>query len=195
MKYITDSIKKFFSMKNGYTIIEVLVAVAIFTLVIAAPTGFLVSAIRAQQKALLSQKALDETSYVLEYMSRSIRMAEKELSGLCLSSNGLNYEKIEEEGKTGLKFINYHGQCQEFFLDANDNNRLKEVIDGGIPTPLTSMEISSFKIESHGDSWAQTKSDGTLDHNQPKVTIFLEIEGIIQLQTTISQRNLDIEYN
>lgn len=192
MKNIADRITNFYSMKNGYTIVEILVAVTIFTLVIAAPTGFLVSAIKAQQKALFSQKTLDETSYALEYMSRSIRMAKKELSNFCLSSRGLNYEKIEEEDRTGLKFINYHGQCQEFFLDANDN-RLKEVKNGGQPIPLTSMEISFFEIESHGDSWAQIV-DGYLEHNQPKVTIFLEIKDIIQLQTTISQRNLDVSY-
>ena len=195
--------------KRGYTLIEVMVAVGIFTIVIAAPTGFFVSSLKGQQKALASQEVLDETSYALEYISRSLRMAKKELNCeskltpntcVCLKNAGYgtNYELIHEDEKKGIKFTNYRNQCQEFFLDINDN-RLKEVKDGGEAIPLTSddLEIVSFKIVPQ-DSWGQN------DNKQPKITLFLEVKGIesarpelqpkIQIQTTISQRNLDVTY-
>ena len=193
--------------KNAYTLIEVLVAVGIFTIVIAAPTGFFVSALKGQQKALASQEVLDETSYALEYVSRSLRMAKKELN--CASKSdpttcaclkiggyGVNYE-LTHEGK-GIKFTNYQNQCQEFFLDINDN-RFKEVKDGGEAIPLTSddLEVVVFKIGPQ-DSWGQN------DNKQPKITLFLEVKGVestrpelqpkIQIQTTVSQRNLDVTY-
>ena len=193
--------------KNAYTLIEVMVAVGIFTIVIAAPTGFFVSALKGQQKALASQEVLDETSYALEYISRALRMAKKELNCAsklepstcaCLTTSGygVNYE-LTHEGK-GIKFTSYQNQCQEFFLDMNDN-RLKEVKDGGEAIPLTSddLEIVSFKIGSQ-DSWGQN------DNKQPKISLFLEVKGVesarpelqpkIQIQTTISQRNLDVTY-
>ena len=192
---------------KGYTLIEVMVAVGIFTIVIAAPTGFLVSSIKGQQKALASQEVLDETSYALEYISRSLRMAKKELNCeskltpstcACLKNAGYgtNYE-LTREGR-GIKFTNYQNQYQEFFLDINDN-RLKEIKDGGEAIPLTSddLEIVFFKIGPQ-DSWGQN------DNKQPKITLFLEVKGIesarpelqpkIQIQTTISQRNLDVTY-
>jgi len=195
--------------KRGYTLIEVMVAVGIFTIVIAAPTGFFVSSLKGQQKALASQEVLDETSYALEYISRSLRMAKKELNCeskltpntcVCLKNAGYgtNYELIHEDEKKGIKFTNYRNQCQEFFLDINDN-RLKEVKDGGEAIPLTSddLEIVSFKIVPQ-DSWGQN------DNKQPKITLFLEVKGIesarpelqpkIQIQTTISQRNLNVTY-
>ena len=193
--------------KNAYTLIEVLVAVGLFTIVIAAPTGFFVSSIKGQQKALASQEVLDEVSYALEYMSRSLRMAKKEMNCtsklepttcVCLETSGygVNYE-LTHEGK-GIKFTNYRNQCQEFFLDVNDN-RLKEVKDGGEAIPLSSneLEVVSFKMGPQ-DSWGQN------DNKQPKITLFLEAKGVesarpelqpkIQIQTTISQRNLDVTY-
>jgi len=194
-------------MQKGYSLIEVLVAVAIFTIVVAAPTGFFVSSLKGQLKSLASQKLLDNSSYVLEYMSRSLRMAMKELStdplGACLFQDGTgtilygyNYQ-ITREGD-GLKFINYKGECQEFFWDKNDY-RLKESKGGGAPVVLTSedLEVISFKI-GPDDSWDQA------DTAQPRVTIFLDIKGgkgqkpelrpEIKIQTTVSQRNLDVPY-
>jgi len=188
-------------MNKSYTLIEVLVAVSIFAILIAAPTGFLVGSLKGQQKVLASQKLLDNTSYTLEYISRALRMAKKELSieptTACLLEDstilyGYNYQ-ITWEG-AGLKFINYKEECQEFFLE---DNRLKESKDG-IENYLTSedLEITSLKFRLSGES--QTDTD------QPRVALFLEIKGgkgqlpelrpLIKIQTTISQRNLDVPY-
>jgi len=188
-------------MNKSYTLIEVLVAVSIFTIIIAAPTGFLVGSLKGQQKALASQKLLDNTSYTLEYMSRTLRMAKKELStesaAACLLEDstilyGYNYQITRSE--TGLRFINYKEECQEFFLE---QKRLKESKDG-IENYLTSedLEITSLKFKLSGES--QT------DNDQPRATLFLEIKGgkdlkdelrpLIKIQTTISQRNLDVPY-
>ena len=60
---------------KGYTLIEIMVAVAVFAVVIAAPMGFFVSAIKGQQKALVSQGLTNSISYNLEYISRALRMA------------------------------------------------------------------------------------------------------------------------
>jgi type II secretory pathway component PulJ len=180
-------------MNKSYTLIEVLVAVGIFIIIVAAPTGFLVGSLKGQQKALASQKLLDNTSYTLEYMSRALRMARKELAAPgCLSQNGLNYE-ITRSG-TGLKFISYKEECQEFFLE---EGRLIEAKDG-TENYLTSedLEIISLSFKLSGES--QT------DYDQPRLTLFLEIKGgknltaeiqpLIKIQTTISQRNLDVPY-
>lgn len=194
-------------IQKGYTLIEILVAVGIFTILIAAPTGFFVGSLRGQLKTLASQKLLDNTSYTLEYISRSLRMAKKELSAdpltACLLEGGTilyghNYQITR--GGNGLKFINYKNECQEFFLDENDH-RLKESKNGAAPVALTAedLEITSLtglKFKLSGESQADT--------DQPRVTLFLKIKGgkgqmeelqpLIKIQTTISQRNLDVPY-
>jgi len=201
-------------MKNGYTLIEVLVAVGIFTILIAAPTGFFVGSLRGQLKALASQKLLDNTSYALEYISRSLRMAKKDTIGSCVlpldSTNYRNYEKTDfrelngiDYSGPGIKFRNYQEACQEFFLDETEESETKGQIveskNGSVPVALTSkdLEIISFKI-GPAESWDQDDTD------QPRVTLFLKIKGArgqkpelqpeIKIQTVISQRDLDVPY-
>ena len=185
--------------KNAFTLIEIMVAVAIFAVFSGAFVGFFIASIQAQKKVLASQALIDNVSFNLEYISRAIRMARKELSDppICLSSRGLNYEKTQD-GK-GLKFINYDGICQEFFWNDSDE-RLYESKRGETPIPLTSanLEIISFQL-GLDDSWGQEQEPPT----QPKVTLFLELkrkgqgqepQPSISIQTTVSQRNLNVRY-
>lgn len=183
--------KTYFMKNRGFTIIEMLVAMAVFSLVIGTTIGIFVWAVKAQRRALAHQQLLDSTSYIMEYMSRAIRMARKDdLDGDCLIGTKVNYEITH--GGQGLKFKNYDNECQEFYLL---DGRLRENIDGIDDLPLTASNftVNSFKIDP-SDSWDQDDTD------QPRVTIYLEIqpkgtdEPKIKLQTTISQRNLDVQY-
>ncbi len=189
--------------QKAYTLIEVLIAVAIFFTVIAGPTGLFVSSLKSQNRILSVREIIDNSSHVFEYMSRALRMARKELdcgpekdACTCLedSSYGSNYEITY--GGRGIKFNNFQqpSVCQEFFWDTADN-RLKESKDGAEPIALTSddLEVVSFKFEEFG-----LNQD---DNIQPRITIFLELTKKnqteppkIRVQTTVSQRNLDVMY-
>ncbi len=179
---------------KGFTLIEMLVAMAIFSTVMGIITGIFITGIRQQKMALDSQIVLDQTSYALEYMGRALRFAKKETSaGACLFQAGLNFE-ITHSG-SGIKFINHlqGDDCQEFFLE---NNKIKywKQSDPNPPFPLTStkLEVSQFKFNLVGGS--------QLDNIQPLVTIFSEIKSAgasgqsQKIQTSISQRNLDVTY-
>ena len=178
----------------GFTLIEMMVAVAIFSLMVGTIINIFMWGIREQRRALATQKLLDETSYALEYMSRSIRMAKKDdVSGVnCLTGDKTNYE-ITARG--GLRFVNYKNECQEFF---SKNNQLKEEKAGStLPMTSTNTKIEALRFSLIGQNQPPT------DNLQPRVTIFLDIKGAgqkpeekpqIKIQTTISQRNLDIQY-
>ena len=172
---------------KGYTLIEILVAMSIFLTIIAAPTSFFVSSLKGQQKALASQEMIDNVSYIMEYMSRALRMAKKDLTGTCIGQN-MNYENLIDT--PGIKFLNYQDKCQKFFLEDETLKESKDdVINNLTPNDL---EVVSFKINF---------LDGGEDE-QPRVTLLLEVRGErgqktelqpeIKIQTTISQRNLDI---
>lgn len=191
--------------QRAYTLIEVLISVAIFFTVIAGPTGLFIFSLKNQNRILSTREIVDNSSHVFEYMSRALRMARKELdcdfrgepeTCSCLKDNGygFNYE-ITRQGK-GIKFKTSQqpSVCQEFFWDSTDN-RLKESKDGSEPIPLTSddLEVISFKFKEAG--FPQD------DNDQPRVVIFLEITKKsqtqapkIKIQTVISQRNLDVRY-
>ena len=144
---------------------------------------------------MASQELYDNVSYTLEYISRALRMAKKDLTGSCITAN-MNYATTTD-GK-GIAFKNYKGECQEFYWDTIDN-RLKETSGKGTGIPLTasSIEVVSFVLGGE-DTWSQD------DAYQPKVTLFLKIKGkrgtlpelqpTMKIQTSVSQRNLDIRY-
>ncbi len=177
-------------MKKGYTLIEILVAVAIFFTVVSIPTSFFILSLKSQGKVLGLREIIDNSSYALEYTSRVLRMAKKDdLEGVnCLSGDKVNYE-ITHSGQ-GIKFKNYKDECQEFYLEGG---QIKEQKGGNI-FPLTSdnLEITSLTFKISG----QEQEDGL----QPRATILFEIQKKgqpatkIRLQTTVSQRNLDVTY-
>ena len=191
--------------EKSFSLIELLVAITIFMLVISSAVGLFVSSIRSQSKLLTSQKILDETGYAIEYMSRALRMAKKETktdpAELCLSSTGSNYNN--PTGQSSIRFINYNDQCQEFFLDGDQLKEKRAVSSNDashkfsdLPTSGVALTSAGFTVSKaifliQGDT--HTPSD---DGIQPRVTIVLEIgkgsANKIQIQTTISQRDLDV---
>lgn len=191
---------------TGFTLVEILVAVTIFSITIVAASGLFTTAIRGQRTVLTSQELLDQASYSMEFMSRALRMAIKETTttNTCLDSGyGYNYETIN--GGEGIRFINHldDDKCQEFYLDT-DTRQLKERISSdhsslhfGSPLSLTSddLKIDNLKFNLSGEYQD--------DNIQPRVTILLEIERPnaipgynpkLKLQTNVSQRNLDVQY-
>lgn len=182
-------------MKKGFTLIEMLVAVAIFFIVVSIPTGFFVLSLKSQKRVLALREIIDNSSYALEYTSRALRMARKddiEIGGVvkdCLSGDKVNYEITN--GGQGIKFRNYLDKCQKFYLSGT---QLREWKDDGTDLPLTSDNLEITLLEFYLSGATQG------DSLQPRVTILFEIQKKgqpgtkIHLQTTISQRNLDVTY-
>jgi len=168
-------------MKKGFTLIEVLVAVAIFVSVMVVAGSAFVSAIQAQRYNLAYQELLDQTSYAMEHMSRTIRMAKKATADVCGLGEGDNYNI---SSSNSIQFIDQYGDCAEFFWDKNTNELKKRA--GTQTTPLTSpsLRVDNFNV-----------SLGT-SLNQPIVTIVLEVTGAedtnILIETSVSQRDLNL---
>ena len=181
-------------MKKGFTLIELLVSMTIFSVVMVSAIGLFSAGVENQRKILALQTLSNNTSYVIEYMSRTIRMAKKDLGGLYLTTAGCNFEN--PDGDSSILFMNYHQDRQEFFLE---NGQIKEKKgplsqSGPLAIPLTSDNFLVQKLVFELSGECQT------DELQPKVTIVIEIQTKeakpqrLNLQTTISQRDLDIEY-
>ncbi len=190
------------SFLSGFTLIEMMVAVTIFVILITAFTGFFIRVIQMQKRVSDSQEMIGNISYNLEYMSRAIRMARKDMEGLCLTTAGKNNNYETNEERSRIRFLNYENRCQEFFLE---NGRLKEnrSTDNSSdnfqpPLPLTQvgLDVISFQL-GPSVSWGQD------DLLQPSITFLLEAVSKgqihdpqlrIKVQTTVSQRNLNVQY-
>jgi len=176
----------------GFTLIEMMVSAVIFLIIIGIASGLFISSLKAQRQALASREILDSLSYNLEYISRALRMAQKDLVGTCIP-NKVNYQETPR-GQGGIKFLNYDGsECQEFFLDT-DGILKEDKTSYAQSLPLTpeGITINSCKFELSGQSQD--------DYLQPRVTISLDVQckkqaGVrMKIQTTVSQRNLDVIY-
>ena len=199
--------------QRGITLVELLVALSIFLIILGGVTQVFITNLKSQRIILAEQLLLDQANYTVEYMSRALRMAKKELNctnpadwktcnptlnpPYCLMSFGNNYE-ITQEGE-GIKFINpMRGYaCQEFYLDGG---MLYEEIIKSPPfdTPIAPMPLFSEGIQVNS-LWFEVSGNSQDDNLQPKVTINMELEipaenFKINIQNTISQRDLDVEY-
>ncbi len=210
--------KKKYNKKKGFTFIELLVAVTIFSITILAASALFTSAIRGQRTTLISQELLDQSSYAIEYMSRALRIATKELNcsdpldpATCDPSNpphcltnkgyGWNYETNPPDYDK-IKFINHlqDNDCQEFFLE-NSTHRIKyKTGEGEFYLTSDDIRVNFLKFDLSGEYQGEP---GNPDNLQPRLTILLEVERKgptptenpkIKIQTSISQRNLDVQY-
>lgn len=187
-------------IKNGYTLVEILVGIAIFALLVAGPTGLFISSLKSQNRILGLREVVDSSSYVLEYMSRALRMARKDLEGNCVQGGDIYNYGFPVGQNTRIIFLNYQNICQQFALI--DGYRLKErkSTDGnkanfGQFMSLTSQRLSVDLLQ------FEIKGEAQADNLQPRVTILLEmtkraVSGFpeVKAQTTISQRDLDVHY-
>lgn len=178
-------------MNKGFTLIEIIVAATIFSIVISAVSSLLVMSLRGQRNIFIQQNLVDNTRFALEQMSRQIRMAQSDETGVCTGTAGAMYSS----GGTSLSFIDYQnpGNCLTYELSGT---KIKKQSDTGQPfVDLTADDININRLNFivHGRD--------VRDSEQARVTIVIEAEGANQsagglpgilLQTTISARNIDV---
>jgi prepilin-type N-terminal cleavage/methylation domain-containing protein len=188
--------------KAGFTLVEMLVSLAIFSIIVSAFLGIFTSFIKSQRRILAEKQLVDQTSYFIERFSRITMMAQKDVSGTCIAANR-NYGTTTISGIMYFAFLDANSKCHMFFLESGTikeqesatNNNYDFSSDPASPySPLRlfspNFTVTSFKIT--GAGWQQ------IDFIQPSVTIFFEASGKdnikIKSQTTISQRNGDVAF-
>jgi type II secretory pathway pseudopilin PulG len=187
---------------KGFTIIEIIVVLAIFLFVIGAAIGIFISIVKNQKMILSEQQFLNQVSYVQEYMSKALRMAKSELSENCLQDTTISDEyhpgfvylltryDVNFGTYKGIKFLNQsdngtNGQppaCQEFFWDDEDGS-IKEIKNGSSPVQLTSSDLrikeAKFVVNGVVDQTSCSSPCGASwctggSCLQPRVTILLK---------------------
>jgi type II secretory pathway pseudopilin PulG len=199
--------KKYFKdgkLLTGFTMIELIVVIAVFMFIIGAAVGIFLSIVQNQKKLLSEEQLLNQISYIEEYMSKAMRMATKDLSGNCLIDNsptspfpgksypGYNYllTRPFTTGPaagffTGIKFFNQSDNiCQEFYWDTTQGV-LEEVRGSASPIALTpsSMQINSIKFSINGTGGCYGggtcpfgDQDLSVVNLQPRITMLLNVK-------------------
>lgn len=159
--------------KKGFTLVEVLVSVALFSIIILAATEIFKLVVDSQRSALATQNVQESLKYFLEVTGKEIRMAQKD-NGVCadvpddkifvVSSNALG---------DVLTFKNYYDQCVSYSLAADgDNQRFR------VARNTEADFISPAKIRIEDLHFILNESIST----QPMVTINLRAYALSEAQ-------------
>jgi prepilin-type N-terminal cleavage/methylation domain-containing protein len=176
MKLITYNSK--LKTNSGFTIMELMVAMALFVILISIASGGFVKSLRSQRTMVGLVAANDNAGLTLEQMTREIRF-------------GYNFVKISE---TEFQFVNSNNVAVSYRLydgaiERGTENQSPEKTYKKITAD--NVLVNSFGIIMDGEA----PSDG----KQPRITITLSIsakgkqfEGFsTNIQTTISPRTID----
>ena len=198
--------------REGFTLIEVLVSLTLFTIVVTMAVGTLLVLIDANSKQQNVQSVVTNMSFALDSMTREIRTG---YFYQCENSSA-NLQKVSgpiyqdcSNGEANFAFTESGGSLTGDL----DSNRIGYRLNGnsierrlGNPSsngvdwrPITAPEVIVETLEFVVTD-SQPYSDGFINKKSPTVTIFVsgtagEIAGLdssFNLQTTVTQQILDI---
>ena len=179
----------------GFTLVEVLVSVGIFSIVMLVATGSVFTIVAANKKTHTLKSVMTNLNFALESMAREIRVGTGYQCGLSggdctLGDTSFRFTSNRDFDGDGLNdTLEY-----SFAVDANSKGRLYQRRYGTDPSPVpitaSEINITSMKFYVIGSS----ASDG----KQPKLLITItgsvgegDSKSTFKIQTTVSQRSID----
>jgi prepilin-type N-terminal cleavage/methylation domain-containing protein len=195
--------------QKGTTLLELMVAVAIFSVLILMVTNIFKAVVDGQRSSLAAQNTQESMRFVMETMSKAIRQAQSLANstecrfpgGSAAVNKVYNIDSTHNLGGANsdiLYFKNKGGDCIYYFT-ANDVLYIASATPPvvGIPEifPLTPDEIKVSEL----DFDVVDDAIGAFHSVQPRVTFKMKVEFIgkpehkqtMYLQTTVSSRHYE----
>jgi len=186
------------SANEGFTLVELLVAMGVFVILLGIIVGIFISALRTQRSLAALMLVNDNTSLVLEQMAREIRTGFNFVVAPDSVASCTN--RISSQTYTGGKeliFCNANEQIVTYKWESDSiSDSIKRRVGTDTPLPITgdNVKISNLKF-----ILAHCGLEGGCFAWPPRITITLSVtpkgsnlEDVIQtnIQTTVSGRNL-----
>ena len=190
----------YFSKKNknhhkafGFTLVEIIVAVGIFSLVMVTTTSSLLTVIHANSKSQTLKSVIDNLNVAVENISRSVRIGtEYECTNAGTSCAG---------GDTSFSFVTQDNLPTTYYFGDQQNSRGETVgalfrVQEGLTVALTAPEVdiaddSRFYLVGNGEDV------------QPRLMIVVkgqagstnsnDTQSLFNVQTTVSKRAYGVD--
>ncbi len=196
-----ENLKQKNNLNNGFSLVEMLVAIGIFMSIMTLSVSSLISIIGANKKSQIIKSTIDSVTFALENISRDMRMGSNyecstnnvDFAKICLDSNGGNI------GGSAVRYIDNYGDGIIYYFLGGELIRKECTTNftGCTTSYLVSIDsgakITSMKFYVIG---ADKEFDPISTRTQPRAVItasgLISMKGIADtsynLQTSISQR-------
>ena len=178
---------KIFNKNRGFTLVEMIIAITLFTLIATFSIGAVLSIFDANRRAQSSKTVVDNLNLAIENMTRVVRFGSNYYCGI---SSNKNSTRNCSGGGTSLS-VTFKGNRIIYKLNGNT---IQESDGGGSYTDITSPEtvIEYLRFYVFGSSNADTE--------QPYVIAVIKgysgnkstAQSKFSIQTLMSQRDLDL---
>ncbi|PLX27383.1 hypothetical protein C0583_03655 [Candidatus Parcubacteria bacterium] len=180
---------KIITNKKAYTLVELMVSIAVFIMLMLTATSIFQSVNKNQVNAIAAQSVQESMRFALEMMSKELRSAQKSNDDCVggVTNKVYNFENIGAPYNDSLIFKNRFGECVYYCIDGG---RLM-VVRNGTSLAITPDEviISNLEVDIVDDVI------GAFHSIQPKVTIKFDSvmnhptdKYNMSMQTSISSR-------
>lgn len=182
--------------ESGFTLVELLVALALFLIVMIISLGGLLKMLEVNRNVQALQVVMNNFNYTLEAMTRDIRFGEKYTCGQEAfgATEGINCDGSVpvDNSKMAVKFVELNG-AQNNIAYRLQNGRIERCNVSAVCDPADWVPVTSQLIDIN--SLQFFVSGAKVPSEQGRVTIVIdgraEVEGEgsdFTLQTTVSQR-------
>lgn len=187
--------RKKITNKKGFTLVEVIVAVGIFSIVMTIALGAIISIVGANKKAQALHNVINNLNLAVESMVRDMRM------GYDYECDYAGYYCYEGSRSFSFKSKQYNTLNDEpitvtyRYQDEEDELFIEKSVDGGEFVRITGEEVKIEKLNFFSSSDLTT----SYSRQQPVILVVIEGKAVIgqeeskfNIQTLVSQRLLDI---
>jgi prepilin-type N-terminal cleavage/methylation domain-containing protein len=180
---------------EGFSLIEMVVSVAIFVFVILMVTSIFQNSIFVQKNAIATQNVQEGIRYAMEVMSKELRSATVNINTIdncpypfiagAVTNKVYNFDAIDGV----LYFRNRLGVCTYYYLSGGTLRIRRGTVD--LPITPRHIQVSNFRAIIEDDLVEAFHSV------QPNVTLSMDVKSDldnfsnIKIQTTISSRHYE----
>ncbi len=185
---------------RGFTLVEMIVAVAVFSIVMTVSVGALLALVDANRKAQSLKSVIDNLNFAVENMSRNIRVGTRyHCDASVFPTGAIDAPQNCPAGGALLAFEAHDGDpssSSDQVVYRFRGSSIERSLDGGTSfLPITAPEVSISNL-----TFYLTGASGS-DSIQPLVTITMHgTAGVndrtrteFNLQVTVSQRLIDVQ--
>ena len=190
---------------RGFTLMEMLVALSLFSIVLASATEIYLLAGTTQRKAFTMERVQSDARYSLEVMTREIRGDAVDYDYYANRAAPLGLPDTElaliAPDNSHIRFEKSGPGTEAACADATSRPCLLVVVDGSEPVAITPKGVGltnlKFYIAPTDDPFYFDATNGYVSNDQPHVTVVMSLASVggkaaeqasINLQTTATSR-------